>query len=160
MSNQSVLTNRLAYAIPKLKLILVREPSVGECCRICSDADVEMFLEPLRHCPEEHFVTLHLNVQHEVIGYHEVSHGTLASSLVHPREVFKAALLNNSHAIILAHNHPSGRTEPSAQDIAVTKQLIKAGKLLNVQILDHIIIGDGTAFSFRRNIPSLFPRRR
>ena len=104
--------------------------------------DAARLLGPLKHAPEEHFVAIHLNAKHEVIGLHEVSHGTLSTSLVHPREVFKAALVANSFAILVCHNHPSGSTlVPSSEDFATTKQLLQAGKLLGVAVVDHLIIG-------------------
>jgi DNA repair protein RadC len=85
---------------------------------------------------------LHLNTKFEVIGLHEVSHGTLSASLVHPREVFKAALVANSYAILVCHNHPSGaKLTPSKEDFETTKQLIAAGKVLGVSVLDHLILG-------------------
>ena len=78
-----------------------------------------------------------------------ISRGTLNSSLVHPREVFKGALLANAYALVLAHNHPSGKVEPSVADKNVTKMLVAAGNLLDVRILDHVIIGSsGRYFSF------------
>ena len=100
----------------------------------------------------EEFYTVYLNTKLHVIGLEMVSRGTLNASLVHPREVFKGALLANAHALILAHNHPSGNVEPSAADKNVTKTLVSAGKLLDVQILDHVIIGSKSGyFSFSEN---------
>jgi DNA repair protein RadC len=82
-----------------------------------------------------------------------ISRGTLNASLVLPREVFKGALLANAHSLILAHNHPSGNTEPSSADRTVTETLLKAGKLLDVQILDHVIVGStGKYYSFRDSL--------
>lgn len=80
-----------------------------------------------------------------------ISRGTLNASLVHPREVFKGALLANAYSIMLAHNHPSGNFTPSEADKQVTAKLVKAGKLLDVQVLDHIIVGDSDYFSFRES---------
>jgi DNA repair protein RadC len=84
-----------------------------------------------------------------VIAYHEVSRGTLDATLVHPREVFKAALLSNAASIILTHNHPSGDPTPSPDDHQLTRRLVDAGRLIGVEVLDHIIVGDGRYFSFR-----------
>jgi DNA repair protein RadC len=78
-----------------------------------------------------------------VIGFNLVAIGTLTSALVHPREVFKAAILANAAAIILVHNHPSGDPEPSAEDRALTSRLKEAGEILGIRILDHVVIGDG-----------------
>ena len=85
-----------------------------------------------------------LDTKHRVQCVVVVSVGTLDASLVHPREVFKPAILEGSSAIVLSHNHPSGNTTPSREDIAVTDQLTEAGKLLGIHVLDHIIHGDGT----------------
>ncbi len=160
MKTARLMKAQITYQIPEVKLLLVREPQAKKTpAYIHTPDDIEALLEPLRHYPEEHFVTLHMNVRLQVTGYTLVSHGTISASLVNPREVFKTALLANSHAIVLAHNHPTGITDPSPEDMAVTKQLIKAGVLLNVQVLDHMIIGDGPAYSFRQHHPSLFPTR-
>jgi len=99
---------------------------------------------------QEEFHVFHLNTKNQVTGMQLISRGTLNASLVHPREVFKGALLANAYALILAHNHPSGNTSPSNADKQVTTTLINASKLLDIQILDHLIIGStGTYFSFR-----------
>lgn len=99
---------------------------------------------------EEIFVCLCLDTKNNIIGIFEVSRGTINSSLVHPREVFKRALLCNAASIIVAHNHPSGEVNPSREDIAITDRLQQAGNLLGIEMLDHIIIGDeSTYYSFR-----------
>jgi DNA repair protein RadC len=90
-----------------------------------------------------------LTTKHRVIAYHEVSRGTLDATLVHPREVFKVALLANAAAIILTHNHPSGDPSPSPDDVQLTRRLVEAGVLLGVEVLDHIIVGDGRYYSFQ-----------
>ncbi len=99
--------------------------------------------------PGEVFAILCLSTKHRVIAYHEVSRGTLDATLVHPREVFKAALLANAAAIILTHNHPSGDPAPSPDDMALTRRLVDAGKLIGTDVVDHIVIGDGCYVSFR-----------
>jgi len=90
----------------------------------------------------EEFHSVYLNTKNEIIGMEMISKGTLNASLVHPREVFKGALLANANALILAHNHPSGNVEPSSADRQVTAILVKAGNILNVNILDHVIVGN------------------
>lgn len=93
---------------------------------------------------------LYLSTKNVGIGVKMISRGTLNASLVHPREVFKGALLANACAVILAHNHPLGDIQPSNADKQVTEALVKAGKLLNVEIIDHVIIGSsGGFYSFR-----------
>jgi len=99
--------------------------------------------------PGEVFAILCLSTKHRVIAYHEVSRGTLDATLVHPREVFKAALLSNAASIILTHNPPSGDPTPSPDDHHLTRRLVDAGKLIGVEVLDHIIVGDGCYFSFK-----------
>lgn len=97
---------------------------------------------------KEHFVTVNLNGGHEIIQIHVVSVGTLNRSLIHPREVFSEAIRENAAAMILCHNHPSGNVEPSEEDIAATKNLMKASFILGIEILDHIIISQENYFSF------------
>lgn len=90
---------------------------------------------------EEYFSMFCLNTKGQLTGFHDISHGDLNSAPVHPREVFKRALLNNAAGIILVHNHPSGDSTPSNEDIDMTTRLVEAGDLLGIQIVDHIIIG-------------------
>ena len=97
----------------------------------------------------EHFVLLMLDQKNHVIGIHTVSMGSLTASIVHPREVYKAAILANAAAIVCGHNHPSGDTVPSQEDRAMTQRLVNAGTLLGINVVDHIIIGrEGRYFSF------------
>ena len=103
----------------------------------------EAFVALIQDQSSEVFAILCLSTKRQVIAYHEVSRGTLDSTLVHPREVFKAAMLANASAIILAHNHPSGDPTPSADDLVLTSRLVTAGEVLGIDVLDHIIVGDG-----------------
>lgn len=96
----------------------------------------------LESAASEYFGILNLSVKQEVNGAHIISQGTLDATLVHPREIFKAAFLNNAASIILFHNHPSGNPQPSNDDIQMTKRIREAGTLLGIEVLDHIIIGD------------------
>ena len=98
---------------------------------------------------EEIMVMLTLSTKHRVTGAFEISRGNLDSALVHPREIFKRAILNNSAAIIIGHNHPSGDATPSADDVAITKRLVEAGNILGINLIDHLIIGDSRYISFR-----------
>lgn len=91
---------------------------------------------------KEAFSVLLLNTKNKVIGIKTVSVGNLDTSIVHPREVFKTAILNSAKSIMIFHNHPSGDTSPSKEDIAITKRLVDAGNLLDIKVLDHIILGD------------------
>ena len=99
--------------------------------------------ESINYRPDvENFIVVHLNTRRRPIGFEVVSTGTLDTLLVHPREVFKSAIVSNASAIILAHNHPSGDHSPSEADIKVTRDLIRAGQLLKIEVLDHIILGE------------------
>lgn len=91
---------------------------------------------------QEVFAIVTLDVKNQVTGLFEVSVGGLTASIVHPREVFQRAILQSASSIILCHNHPSGITKPSRDDIKITNKLIEAGKILGIDVLDHIIIGD------------------
>lgn len=92
--------------------------------------------------PEEYMYMICMNTKNKIIGIFEISHGTVNASLVTPREVFQKALLANAVSIILMHNHPSGDCTPSRQDIEITTRLTEAGKVVGVEVLDHIIVGD------------------
>ena len=132
--------------LPVFRVQLVREPGVE---RIGVDGPSEAaqtIARYLEHEDREHFVTLMLDVKNRIIGIHTVSVGTLSCSLVSARDVFKAAILCNAGAIILGHNHPSGDLTPSPEDILVTKSLQEAGKLLDIEVLDHVIVGEEGAF--------------
>lgn len=151
------LKKHLQYKIPQIRLALIRENDVKPSA-IYTPSDIELFAEPLKHATEEYFIAFHLDTKHNVVGFHEVSHGTLSASLVHPREVFKfkAGLLSNAHAILVAHNHPSGSLAPSAEDLETTKQLVTAGKILGVPVIDHIIVAHSGIRSLREYEPRLF----
>jgi DNA repair protein RadC len=92
--------------------------------------------------PEEHLFMLCMNTKNRIIGVFEISHGTVNSSVVGAREIFQKALLANAVHIILMHNHPSGDPSPSFEDIAITEKLMEAGKIIGVEVLDHLVIGD------------------
>ena len=153
--NSRTLKRHLKYIVPEMRLALIKEPGVKP-QEILGPDDLERFIEPLKHYDTEHFIGFHLDCKMQVIGYQIISPGTLTASLVHPREVFKAALLGNSNALIVAHNHPAGSLTPSPEDIETTETLIKAGKLLGVQILDHIIVSSNGMQSLRELRPALW----
>jgi DNA repair protein RadC len=96
----------------------------------------------------EHFVVCGLDAKHAAIGMNLVSVGTLTLALVHPREVFKPLILMNAGACLCAHNHPSGETAPSPEDLVLTKRLREAADLLGIPLLDHLILGDDRYYSF------------
>jgi len=91
---------------------------------------------------QEVFGILILDTKNKIVAVHEISRGALNASMVHPREVFKPAVLHNAAAIICFHNHPSGDPKPSKEDIETTNRLVEAGKIMGIEVLDHIIVGD------------------
>ena len=102
----------------------------------------------LQNMAEEYIYMLTLNSKSDITGVFEIAHGTVDSCMTSPREIFNKALLVGAVGVILAHNHPSGYVEASIPDTALTRQIKEAGKLLNVELLDHIIIGDNCYYSF------------
>jgi DNA repair protein RadC len=97
---------------------------------------------------KERFVVFWLNSANRLTGFEIVSEGILNSSLVHPREVFRGAIVSTSASIILAHNHPSGNPEPSSEDLSITRQIVEAGKIIGIPVHDHIIFAEGSTTSF------------
>jgi DNA repair protein RadC len=103
----------------------------------------------LRTSLREEFLILLLNARHEVFARETISIGSLNASIVHPREVFKPAIVASAASLILVHNHPSGDPEPSEEDLAITKRLVQAGELLGISVLDHVIVAKRGIVSFR-----------
>ncbi len=128
---------------------LVREKSG---CRtpyqIRSPTDVHRAFARLSECDRERFYAVHLDGQNRVCGVELVSQGTVGSSLVTPREVYKSAILANASGLILVHNHPSGVPIPSADDRSITQMIREGGRVLDIPVYDHVIIGDNKYFSF------------
>jgi len=118
----------------------------------CSSGDVISYYQPrMKDLKKEMFRCALLDTKNKIIRDEVVSIGSLTASLVHPRETFKAAIRESAAAVIFIHNHPSGDIKPSQEDILLTRRLVQAGEVLGIQVLDHIIIGDGCHFSFRDN---------
>jgi DNA repair protein RadC len=117
---------------------------------IKSPQDVaNLLMDEMRYLDREYFRTVSLNTKNRVLGVDNVSIGSLNSSLVHPREVFKNPIRRSAAAIILVHNHPSGDPGPSKEDVQVTRRLVEAGQILGIEVLDHLIIGDGSFISLK-----------
>jgi DNA repair protein RadC len=108
-----------------------------------------LLMEEMRFLEKEHFKVILLNIKNHVISVEDISVGSLNSSIVHPREVFKPAIRRSSASMILVHNHPSGDPTPSREDIEITRRLIEAGKILGIEVVDHVIIGNGIYISLR-----------
>jgi DNA repair protein RadC len=100
----------------------------------------------MEHLAEEHLIMITLDMQNNVTGMFTVSIGSLNSSIVHLREVFKRAIANNAASIILCHNHPSGNPEPSDEDLSISKRICEAGKIIGIELLDHVIIGENQKY--------------
>ena len=108
-----------------------------------------LVMEEMRHYDKEHFIALLLNTKNQVLAKEIISIGTLNYSTVHPRELYKAAISRSAAGIIVLHNHPSGDPTPSSQDIEVTRRLLDAGKIIGIEVLDHLVIGDNRFISFK-----------
>lgn len=143
-------TNQELETIAAAKAILARKLSDNPYFTSVAAAQnyCQVSLAPLEH---EVFMVLFLSTQHQLIEAVELFRGTINAASVYPREVAKEALAHNAAAVILAHNHPSGTTEPSQADIWITERLTKALDLLDISVLDHIIVGAGDSYSFAEN---------
>lgn len=135
-------------AIELAKRFNLRE-SIGEFSIESPRSVANIFVNTLNDDMKEHFYVLLLNTKNKIISWDEISKGDLNSSIVHPREVFKYALKNSANSIICLHNHPSGDTTPSKEDIEITKRLVEVGNLVGIRLLDHIIIGGNSYVSLR-----------
>jgi DNA repair protein RadC len=136
--------------IPIYSVKLVREKTV-KYPTVSNASNVVDFLKNyMKDLDRENFVVVMLDTHHNIIGVNTVHVGTLNAALVHPREVFLTPLLHKAHNIIIAHNHIA-ECSPSDEDLSITKRLIEAGKILGIQVLDHIIICDKQHFSFQEN---------
>ena len=128
----------------------VQTPSAARRPVVRTPGDVAALLAPdMRRLDREHFRAVLLNTRHEVLDVTSVAVGGLDSAPIHPREVFKDAIRRSAAAVILVHNHPSGTPEPSADDLRITARLQEAGRVVGIEVLDHIIIGDGRFVSLR-----------
>jgi len=105
----------------------------------------------MRDKVREHLMAIYLNARNEMVYKKPMFIGTLNANLVHPREIFNEALKQNAASVILVHNHPSGDPEPSQDDLEITKRIIEAGKIMGIDVLDHVIITKNKPFSFKEN---------
>ena len=129
--------NIVTIKMEKVKSMLVDNKNIG------SPKDVyKIVSEYLDGVDREHLVLLTLDTKNKITSINTICIGSLNASVVHPREVFKPAILSNAASIILAHNHPSGDTTPSKEDISITRRIKDGGDLLGIKLLDHLIIGD------------------
>jgi len=136
--------------IPRYRVCLVPESRhAGPLVMIRDSTGAAAALRPFfAGLDREQFLVACLDAKHAIIGVNVVSIGSLTLSIVHPREVFKPAILLNAHALIAAHNHPSGDPAPSAEDRVLTARLRQAGELIGIALLDHLILGEDRIYSF------------
>ena len=128
----------------RVDMPLVRESmqdANGSPVRARSPEDIAALCEDIRLSAQEAFIVIDLNAKNNVIDKRLVTLGLLDASLVHPREVFRGAITSGAAAVVVAHNHPSGDPTPSAEDIRITRQLVEAGRVLDIRVLDHVVIG-------------------
>jgi len=145
---------RSSMHIPVFRLSLVKDHAITykNSSPVSTPEDVYKVLQQyLQDTDREHFVVVFLDAHCAVIGINTVSVGTLTESLVHPREVFKGAILANAASIICAHNHPTGIAQASEADISITQKLKEAGRILGIPVEDHVIVGEDRPFSFRQH---------
>ena len=140
--------------IPRIKVSMVKEADVVFCANpIRTPSQVETLVRDfIGPSDREHFIVVHLSTRHIVTAIETISIGTISASLVHPREVFKSAIVKSSAGIIVAHNHPSGNVNPSEEDLSITRRLVEVGELIGVEVLDHVIVGgESDTYSMREN---------
>jgi DNA repair protein RadC len=136
------------YRVPAYKCVLVRERSILLDKAITQPAAaIELAIRELGNMPNEQLIVFSLDTKLRVIGQHTVTTGTLDASLVHPREVFRSAIILNASAIIIAHNHPSGDLTPSRQDREVFDRLKRAGEIIGIQVMDSVIVSEADGLS-------------
>ncbi len=129
-------------------VMTVKETS-GE--KVITPIDAARLCKDMENMAQEMFVVIDLNTKNTVIDRRIVTLGVVDQSLVHAREVFRGAIANGATSVIVAHNHPSGDATPSAQDVVATKQLIEAGKIIGIPVVDHIIVGSSGHYSIRES---------
>lgn len=131
----------------------IRVKRVGTVCdapKVTSPTDtLPVFCALLENRAAEHFVVVFLDARMVVIGASVVGVGSLSATVVHPREVFRLAIENGAASIVVGHNHPSGDVTPSNEDMQLTSRLVKAGELLGIEVIDHLILGDEQHLSMR-----------
>jgi DNA repair protein RadC len=135
----------------KIKQIeAIYKTTKDDCFSVSSPKEVRDYcIKMLGNKPEEWFIVLNVNQKNNVMSYSVVAIGTLNETLVHPREIFRNAILSNAASIICCHNHPSGSVRPSDDDIKTTKRLEEVSKIIGISLLDHVIVGDNEFLSMK-----------
>ena len=139
---------QLLAAIELGKRITLKEHDSRYTIRSPEDA-AKLLIPEMSSLQQEHFVTLFLNTKNQVIHKQTIFIGSLNASIVHPREIFREAVKRSAACILCAHNHPSGSTAPSSEDIDVTNRLLEAGEIIGIELVDHIIIGEDSFLSLK-----------
>ncbi len=139
---------QIKAAIELGKRLAAFEPGADKPLK-CPQDVAGLLMEEMRYLKKEHMKLVLLNVKCNLISVEEISVGSLNASIVHPREVFNPAIRKSSASIIMVHNHPSGDPAPSSEDISITARIAEAGKLIGIELVDHIIIGDGKYISMK-----------
>ena len=139
------------------KIVSLRECPTPENVQLCEEPDqaadywkLHIPTHPYFNAECECCIVLILNTRHKIKGHYFVSVGTMDTILIHPREVFRLAIIASASAIVLMHNHPSGESSPSDADIKATRDIIRAGQLLKIEVLDHVVMGNGNHTSLRK----------
>lgn len=132
-------------------LQLIKEHTRGYSEPIINAEMVYKELCDIKDQTKEFFIVFYLDSKNKIISREIISIGTLNGTVIHAREVFRGAILRNCNTIILAHNHPSGDTTPSEEDLKLTKKLVNAGEILGIEVLDHVIVGDGFKSTIHEN---------
>jgi len=139
----------MPYRVARYRLLLVKDGSVPTTWdrQLRQSGDVaKLMADVVAGLDREAFFVVLVDGKNRVSGINLVSLGSLTAALAHPREVFKPAIAGSAAALILVHNHPSGDSSPSAEDLALTRRLCQAGDLVGIKVLDHIVLGDGGSF--------------
>jgi DNA repair protein RadC len=129
------------YKAVETTIMTLNEAALTADQRMTSPREIADYCADLQTASQEQMVILTFNIKHRLIDRHLVSLGTLNSSLVHPREVFRPAILDCAASIVMVHNHPSGDPSPSANDVTITRKIKEAGKVLEIEVSDSVIIG-------------------
>lgn len=146
--NKSV---QLIKEVVRVKQIVVERPVEYNTRITCTAIAKQIGIDEIGDEAQEVLLLIALNTKNEINAIHKVFSGSLNSSIAHPREIFRSALLNNAARILIYHNHPSGNTDPSIEDYELTDRFFAAGELLGIEVLDHIIVAGNDAISFREN---------
>ena len=147
---------KVQYVVEEVEAPAAGEPNLPYGSKLGSPGEVGAAFAGLAQCGREEIWAAHLDAKQYVVSFAQVSVGTLTSSLVHPREVFGPALAAGAVQVVCAHNHPSGDPTPSEADIETTRRLHAAGKMLGIQLLDHVVIGANGTFRSIRNAADIW----